>query len=231
MNAAMHAWFRTGIIGCTVLLALQSLWCVLPEIVRPPLPADSSANAADELVDKRIVAAGWAARFGALRGDLWADVALISSGLDWANGRRNLRPPTGRSLVKARMAAVFALRHSPHDARVWLALAALSNLTMAFHHQVVPAVKMSYYTGPNEAKLIPLRLLVAVQPGVLVDDEELQQLFRHELRTILGRRSELRSAIVAAYREAGPTARQLIEQEVILHRDQALLTELNASAH
>jgi hypothetical protein len=69
---------------------------------------------------------------------------------------------------------------------------------------------MAYYTGPNEVELVPVRLTVAVQPGVLADDE-IQHLVRQEIQTILSHKPELRPAIVAAYQQATPPARRLIE--------------------
>jgi hypothetical protein len=112
---------------------------------------------------------------------------------------------------------------------VWLLLAALNNLTEDTNRHTAAALKMSYYTGPNETKLTPLRLLTAVRPGVLAD-EELQQLFRFELGAIMSRKPELRPAIVAAYREATPAARRLIEEEAVSHRDQELLAMIRSGA-
>jgi hypothetical protein len=80
---------------------------------------------------------------------------------------------------------------------------------------------MAYYTGQNELELAPARLMVAAQPGVLAD-EELRQLVRDELRTILTRKTELKPAIVAAYREGSSAVKALIE-EVVSTQDPYLL--------
>ena len=70
---------------------------------------------------------------------------------------------------------------------------------------------MSYYTGPHEECLIPLRLMVAgrLDPSA---DAVLADLFRRELETVMmNRRTELRPAIVAAYEQATSQAQHLIE--------------------
>ena len=221
-----HRLFRIAIIGCAALFGLQATWLIVPEMSRPTAAGDPSVPAESE--DRR-AAAERAARFAVIRGDLWAELALTYSGLVWSDGRSISRRPTRQSVEEARAIAAHALSHSPHDARVWLLLAALNNLTEDTDRHTAAALKMSYYTGPNEIKLIPLRLLVAVRPGVLAD-EELQDLFRYELGSIISRKPELKPAIVAAYREATPAARRLIEEEAVSHRDEQLLAMIRSGA-
>jgi hypothetical protein len=69
---------------------------------------------------------------------------------------------------------------------------------------------MSYYTGPNELSLVPLRLRVATNSNVLGDDE-IQQFVRRDVRMILTRWPDLKDALIGAYRAALPDARAFIE--------------------
>lgn len=222
---AMHAWFRAAIIGCGVFLALLTLWLTIPEIARRVAVARSGDPRA---VTSTGSGAEWAARLGVVRGDLWAEFALTYNELVWSNGNNAARAQTRDALEQARAVATNALTHSPHNTRLWLLLASLNSLIDQGADRAIAALRMSYYTGPNESEIIPRRLLVAVRPGVLAD-EELQQLFRTELRVIITRKRELKQAIVAAYREASQAAKELIEQEILAYRDQELLAAIRAT--
>ena len=215
--SATHRLFRIALIGCAALFGLQATWLIVPELSRPTAAGDPFVPAESE--DRR-AAAERAARFAVIRGDLWAELALTYSGLVWSDGRSISRRPTRQSVEEARAIAAHALRHSPHDARVWLLLAALNNLTEDTDRHTAAALKMSYYTGPNEIKLTPLRLLVSENAGP----------HRNELGSIISRKPELKPAIVAAYREATPAARRLIEEEAVSHRDEQLLAMIRSGA-
>jgi hypothetical protein len=221
-----QAWFRAVILGFAALVGLVATWVVLPEIARLPFASPDGAATSDATTAAQN-AARTAARLGVIRGDLWANLALTYGGLDRASGRGGTQTYAQHAAETARVFAERALSYSPHDARVWLFLVALDTQVPPYDRHAAAALKMSYYTGPYELGLIPLRLLVAVRPGILAD-EELRQLFRHELQVALGRRAELKPAIVAAHRVADPAARRLIE-EVISEQDPELLASLRAN--
>jgi len=86
---------------------------------------------------------------------------------------------------------------------------------------------MAYYTGPNELDLAPLRLAVAVQPGILAD-EELQRMVSQDIRALLSGNPDLKRAIVAAYQQATPWAKKLIEDVVASSQDPELLASAKA---
>ena len=69
---------------------------------------------------------------------------------------------------------------------------------------------MSYYTGPNEISLTPLRLLLAVRSNAIFD-EEVQSLVPLDIQRIIMQRPDLKSAIVLAYKNALPKGREIIE--------------------
>jgi len=71
------------------------------------------------------------------------------------------------------------------------------------------ALRMSYYTGPSEMPLIPLRLTVAVHLDEL-GDSELQQFAQRDLRVLIAHQEK--PAVVQAYQSATPAGKHFIEQ-------------------
>jgi hypothetical protein len=69
---------------------------------------------------------------------------------------------------------------------------------------------MSYYTGPSELPLLPLRSLVAAQLPAL--DDELQLFAKQDLRRLIARQDG--PAIVHDYQFASPAGKQFIAQAV-----------------
>jgi len=197
---------RLAIFACAVLLGLQAAWMTLPEVLAGTELSSQNRRAAESLV-----------RLGLLPAALWPDFALGYSNLVWPLDSSTKPPTTAREFEEAQDIAKRALRGSPHDARLWLLLAALDIQIAQLEHrqnkEAIDALKMAYYTAPNEVKLSPYRLMIAVRPGVLAD-EELQQLVLNELRTLLAHGTQLKPAIVAAYRQASPVAKKLIEDAV-----------------
>ena len=71
---------------------------------------------------------------------------------------------------------------------------------------------MSYYTGPSDINLIPMRLRLAMLTNDL-HDVELNQFVTRDLRLLLVRKQN--SAVTEILnKDASPTARHLIEQIV-----------------
>jgi len=203
-------WLRAALIAFSGLLALQSIWIILPELIRPsslafPRDAQSLPISSSERNH-----AGWAAKLALLRGDLWAEYAIAQ----WSELIRDIElQKTAQSVDQvqvARSTAEEAATLSPHDARVWLLLASLDCLV---HREPSGALKMAYYTGPNEIVLIPLRLFVATCSDA-INDAELQNLAAREIRLIITREQNLKPAILAAYQNASPSGRRFIETVV-----------------
>jgi hypothetical protein len=74
-------------------------------------------------------------------------------------------------------------------------------------------MKLSYFTGPSLENLIPARLATVVS-GDELNDPDLRELARGDVRSILTRHPELKPALVAAYRNAATGGKQFIEQSV-----------------
>jgi hypothetical protein len=167
-----------------------------------------------------------AARMAMARGDLWTECGLAG-----ANPFRSDRPvaDVGTSAavaVRARGALERALVFAPHDARAWLVLADLEARYDRTSRKAAAALRMSYYTGPNETALIPLRLATFGQLDAGAD-ADLQQLVRREIANVVNKRPELKGVIVAAYREALPAGKRFFD-DVLREVDPKLLATLRS---
>jgi hypothetical protein len=207
------------------ILGIAATWLLLVELVRPTLsglPIDGSpAKAAVAPVG----AAAMAAWIGLIRGSLWADYAdtlapnLSAASTGWDS------PAMLAALNSARAAAVRAVELAPHESRAWLLIAAVD--VFDSRRNVAGPLKMSYYTGPNELSLIPLRIATTMRSAAIAEPE-VQVLAAGEIRTIITRKPDLKRFLIAAYRNALPEGRRFIEGQVN-GLDPALLTSLRAA--
>jgi hypothetical protein len=195
-----------------IALGFQAIWIALPEAIRPGpirLPLDEQAAASAKLQRPR---AAWAAAIGFVRGDLWVDAALTYSNLIWT-ANPDKEDAREKPEQDARISAERALIYSPHRADAWLLLAALTYRFDWGQSRLAEALKMSYYTGPNEIHLVPLRLFVSVSSQAL-EDVELQEMVRRDIRMIITRRPDLKQILISAYKNASATNRKFIENAV-----------------
>jgi hypothetical protein len=204
-------------------LGLGAVWLLSVELVRPNLPffPDDAANV--EAAATHRGAARAAAWIGLVRGNLWSDYAMTLAPDLSAALAGDVPAASLQALDSTRTAAVRAAELAPYDTRAWLLLAEV--VSQALDHNA-GALKMSYYTGPNELSLVPLRINIAIRTGAIADPE-LQILVGGEIRTIITRKPELKPLIVSAYRSAPPEGRRFIETQVG-ELDPALLASLRA---
>jgi hypothetical protein len=205
MNEPSHLAFRLATLLFAMLLGVECVWLLLAELSRPAiyrLPTDAAA--ADGARNKRS-SAGWAATFGAIRGGLWAESAFTYADLMWSDAG------SGTNLARARSSLERALTAAPHQSSIWLLLAGLASRYQLPSIDLKEAVRMSYYTGPSELELMPLRLAIAAQSDVF-SDIELRDSISREVRLLFTHKQK--SAIVAAYNAASPAGRQFIEQTI-----------------
>jgi hypothetical protein len=204
--------FRQLMLAFALVLGFQATWIILPETIRPGpihLSFDVQAAALTKLQRSR---AGWAASLGSVRGDLWADTALTYEDLIWA-GNSNNKNASDRLEQEARAAAERALTYSPHRADVWLLLAAFASPFDGAASPAASALKLSYYTGLNEISLTPLRLFVSFGSQAL-DDVELQEMVRRDIRMAMTRKPDLKPALIIAYKNASPANKTFVEQAI-----------------
>jgi hypothetical protein len=202
--------FRVNIMIFAGVLGLQATWLLAAELIRPTFPGDKVTEEKAAAVRS---AAAVAASLGWVRGDLWADSAVaLWSGL--ATKIEGASPSQmGEPIQQARAAAERAAKLAPHDSRVWLLLAALDWRFDWIAHKVSGPLKMSYYTGPNELALTPLRIHIATSSDSITDPET-QNLVAGEIRTIILHQQNLKPSIVAAYRDASPEGKEFIEAAI-----------------
>jgi hypothetical protein len=220
MNEPPHLAFRLATLLFAMLLGIQCIWLLLAEFSRPAiyrLPTDAAD--ADAARNKRS-SAGWAATFGAIRGELWAESAFTYADLMWSDAEN------GANLTRARSSLDRALTAAPHQSSIWLLLAGLASRYQLPRIDVKESVRMSYYTGPSELELMPLRLWIAVHSNGF-DDIELRDSISREVRLLFTHQQK--SAIVAAYNAAPSVGRQFIEQ-TIREIDPSAAESLRASA-
>lgn len=198
-----------------LLLGIHSLWVLAAELMRPGFALESAfpPRVLPQDINSKRLTANIAASIGFVRGDLWSERVLVDAANvigDQASPTNSL-PTDGTEAV--RIAAQRALSSRPIDSRIWLVLATISSSRSEQHERANQQLKMSYYTGPNDKTVIGYRLKFAMDSHAL-DNADLREAVRREIRTILLRASDMRSAIVSAYRKAQPQDRQFIESIV-----------------
>ncbi|WGD50681.1 hypothetical protein QA641_34610 [Bradyrhizobium sp. CB1650] len=145
--------------------------------------------------------------------ELESNHALIAALQAIALGQQT--PATVRSTTHA--AALGRVRQtlsiSPYNPELWLALALLQAQRDPYDPVVVEALKMAYFVAPNDARLMPVRIDLAGRFDALAIPD-VKDVVRNDLRLIMTRRPELKSAIVSAYRRASVLGKTFLEYAV-----------------
>jgi hypothetical protein len=217
--------FRVALLGLSFFLGCQAIWMLTVEYFRSP----SLVQAKDHqdftvVLDNRSTAA-LAALSAFIPSDLWSGYALTYFKLVDSN-EFNAHPERFSKIVEQADEVVDrALSRAPHDARIWLLAAEIDSRLGSRDHKAAAAMRMSYYTGPNETELVPLRLKLAVSSDQLVDNF-FRQLVRHDIQIIATRRPDLKSALRVAFQQASPSGQEFVE-ETVKEMDPALLVILD----
>jgi hypothetical protein len=221
MAEPRHLAFRLATLLFATLLAGYCIWLQLADFSRAgidTLPTDARAAAA---AAEQREAALWAASVGAIRGDLWAESAFTFTDLLFSPASTNPDVTT----TNARYSIEHALNNAPHRSSVWLLLAGISLRSRSAGVDALEALKMSYYTGPSEQNLIPMRLRIATRADRF-DDVQMREFASRELRALLNGKQN--SAIIEAYNTASPAGKLFLEQAVG-EVDPSLVKTLRAS--
>jgi len=214
-----QAPFRITMLLLTTVVGIYCIWLLLSELTRPgviDLPVDPQTAA---IAAKKRAYASWAAQIGVIRGDLWAEYGYTFANLLWKNSSSD--PDPARSLEFARGTLNRAIRYAPTKAGVWLLLAGFASK----FPEATEALRMSYFTGPSELSLMPIRTFIAAQMPTL--DADMQQLARRDVRILLTHQQK--PAIVQAYQVASPFGKRFIEQE-LGERDPSFVQTLRRGA-
>lgn len=194
-----------------VLLGVLALWILIAELTSPRLSYFPSGPGEANAMSAARDSAATAAQLGVVRGDLWIGAA-VAAATPLLFGTTASAPEQASQVDVESMRALAerAARLSPHDSRIWLVLAGLDFRVDRNDPKGTETLKLSYYTGPDEISLMPLRLLIAVSSPAIFD-EEVQSLVPLDIQRIVMQRPELKPAIALAYRNALPKGREIIE--------------------
>jgi hypothetical protein len=179
---------------------------LVAEFLRPaasPLPSRTSKAPNPD----QISSAGRVAAIAPFRSDLKAEYALALAGQALKSEYTGQTPGD----ESAKNAVKNALKMGPHDSRMWLALALLQARGDLGNSLVAEALKMSYLTGPNDAELVPVRL-DAVTLGNSLNDPELKELARGDVRAILTQFPDQRQALVNDYLRGSSVGKAFLEE-------------------
>ncbi len=227
MASASQNGFRDAVSMFAALLVVQAAWLLSVELVRPSLPYFPADQSSAATAESKRAQAGLAAQLGLVRGELWVDEAATLAAGAVSELLGFAAPDSPRLTAAAETAARRAARLSPHDPRGWLLLAATAARLDRLNRDIAEPLKMSYFTGANEAALMPLRIRIATRSDI-IEDDELQVLVTEDIRTILLHQPALKPAIIAAYRYAVPQGKRFLETTAS-KLDPAFLAELRAA--
>ncbi len=204
--------FRLTVLLFAVLLGAQCVWLLLAELSRTGIDSLPTNTTAATAAATQRDAALWAARIGAIRGDLWAQSAFTYADLLFAqSSAATSNPNLTSTTAEARRSIDQALDIAPHQSSVWLLLAGIGLHSGLPGANATEALKMAYYTAPSEQSLMPLRLQIATR-AERFDDIQIREFISRELRLLL--RQNQKAAIADAYNTASPAGKRLIEQTV-----------------
>jgi hypothetical protein len=213
--------FRATTTLVAMLLGIQCVWLLAAEYSRVgirQIPKDAAASAAAANERVRAERAAW---IGAIRGELWTEYAYTYADLLWGN---TIKANLSSELQQAQVILNRALEYAPDQSGAWLLLAGLASVHPLPGVRGLQALKMSYYTGPSELDLLPLRLRIALRMSD-VRDPELRQLIGRDV-ALLVKRHEL-AAMGAAETSASPAGKRLME-EILTEVDPSILRPLSS---
>ncbi|KAA0072962.1 hypothetical protein CIW50_22420 [Tardiphaga sp. P9-11] len=202
-----------ALVVLALFLAAHGAWVLLPEVSRPAqigLPSDQRHATVARQDQER---ANRSAVLAVVRGDLWAESAFTYASMLWTDQALELEESGDRS-ARTSTSLLKTLHYAPHRGDAWLMLASTCERLKMQACNVGALLKMSYYTAPDRAGLLPLRLAQALRSKDIGGDDELADMARRDIRFVLARSPDLRPALIAAYRSASSAGKRLVEQTV-----------------
>jgi hypothetical protein len=201
--------FRVMAFSAVLVIGSVAIMNLTAEFVRLPTSAFPTGGAKIPS-QTQVDTANWVAGVAPFRTDLKSDFTLTIATQALIGETSYYKPGINQ---EAQAAAKQALLAGPHDSRIWLVLALLRSQRNPRDPQLAELLKMSYFTGPNFLEVVPTRLQ-AVATSVALDDPDLRELARGDVRLILTRRPDLRTTITDAYRRGSPAGKLFIEASV-----------------
>lgn len=216
--------FQLCVLTFAFVLGGLAAWILAAEVMRPTtVEFTTQAQSAAASYQQRD-AAMVAARIGRVRGDLWSEAAFAYGDTLWSEAKDGSTPD---ALFELRRTVIEqAIAYAPHNSRLWLLLAANFYWSDWLNKKAPASLRMSYYTGSSSVTVAPMRLLLAVQSRALQDDD-FQELVRHDIQIAVARRSELMPTLISAYNKAPLAGRQFIEK-TLAELDPSMLASVRA---
>jgi len=217
--------FRVTVLAFACVLGSLAVWILAAEGLRPTtIEFTTEPQFAGSIYGHR-EAAITAARVGLVRGDLWSDAAFAYGDMLWSQDK-NASNADMAPFEQTRAVTELAITYAPHDSRLWLLLAANYFRFDWLNERAAASLKMSYYTGSNTIAVVPQRLFLALQSHAL-DDEEFQELVRHDIHIAVNHKSELMPVLVGAYNNAPVSGRQFFEK-TLAELDPSMLASIRS---
>ena len=190
----------TGTIA--LLLAWFAVATIFAEILTPGPQAQASVRYND--LAARIAAAA------PLRGDLLANSAFSVAKPALKQEKTSFDAEMLAARQSALAMAAESLTLAPHSSRTWLLVATLRGVDS---QRGLEALKMSYLTAPGDAGLILVRLSTLAASSAM-NETELKDLARGDIRLILTRLPDLKSRLADIFHSASPEGKIYIEEVV-----------------
>src|ERR1700730_533013 len=198
--------FRLLVLLVVVFVGGLSISNLVAEFLRQaPLPLPSRTSPAP--TSEQISSAGRASAIAPFRSDLKADYAVALAGQTLKSEDAAQRDETAQNAVKN------AFKIGPHDSRMWLVLALLQARSNLGDSLIAESLKMSYLTGPNRAELIPTRL-ASVTLNNSLNDADLNELARSDVRAILTQYPDQLQALADDYVRGSAIGKRFLEESV-----------------
>lgn len=192
-----------GLVG--VILIAQTVWMLTQRshlggsLIALQAVSDTSIQAMSRVPSNSLP------RDGDLRGGNLASTARPVAGGTATSTAEGGTPPVALN------AFADALHYSPLRGDLWLMLAAISKAYGSARYDPVALLRLSYYTAPNDLALLPLRLTVALGTNSAVNEPELRELIKRDIKIVVANQPALRPAIVAAYQSASADGRSFAD--------------------
>jgi len=203
------AWrFRLLALFIVVVVGLVSVANLVAEISGSALPAFPAIGSKAPLPEQ-VSSASLASASAPFRSDLKADYALAL--MEQVLSSRSAEQSSNESLAMAEDAIRDALKLGPHDSRLWIGLALVQSRSKPADPILTESFKMSYLTGPNRPEIIPIRLQTVTANNSL-NDADLSELARGDVRAMLSQRPEQRLTLVNDYLRASEAGKKFLEE-------------------
>lgn len=207
MNSANKFRFTAVVVAALMTVyAFESTFSDIFALRQPTFPADPS-----KIVFQAIPPiAQWANTISPFRADLEANYASAVALMALRPNSETLSAADAQRNADSQEDITRVLKTAPHHSELWLLLALLQTQRYSGAQQTIEALKMSYFTAPNDAQLMPLRLYAATISDAL-SDPDLKELARGDVRLMLLRQPDMKASVLFAYRRGSSLGKAFLE--------------------